>query len=142
MKLSTLLSQRSELMRQLRRANLAYAFHTLRQFAARVHRAGLVGSVTLTPPDPTAERYCATLTALDHNQSVIEEHFTDDDFMLLADVVAFATGHPGFEVTFRIEDIEEDFIAPLRAELRRAGVTIDRVAPPIEKHSEQNQAGL
>ena len=142
MKLSTLLSQRAELMRQLRRANLAFAFHSLRQFAARVHRAGLTGSVTLTPPDPTAERYCATLLAHDHHASVIEEHFTDDDLLLLADVIAFATGHPGFEVTFRLEDVEEDFIAPLRAELLRAGVTLDCGEPSVQPHPNENTAEM
>lgn len=125
MKLSKLLSQRQNLLRQARLSNLAFAYQALCEFAARVERADLGGAVSLKPADPSADRYAATLTALEFNQSVIEEHFTDEDIMLLADVIAFATGHPGFEVTFHLDDMEDDFIAPLRAELERSGVTVE-----------------
>lgn len=133
MKLSKLLSQRPALLRQVRLANLAFAYQALVDFAARVDRAALCGAVSLKPADPNAERYCATLTALECNQSLIEEHFTDDDLMLLADVIAFATGHPGFEVKFHLDDLEEDFIAPLRAELERAGVAVETPGRGVEK---------
>ena len=133
MKLSKLLSSRPDLLRQVRLANLAFAYHSLRSFAERIERAQLGGMVTLKPAEPTEERYCATLTALEHNQSVIEEHFTDEDLLLMADMVAFATGHPGFEVTFHLEDLDEDFIAPLRAELQRAGVVLDSPARSLEE---------
>jgi hypothetical protein len=133
MKLSKLLSQRPDLLRQVRLANLAFAYQTLGDFARRVERGALHGAVNLKPADPSSDRYCATLTALECNQSLIEEHFTEDDLMLLADVVAFATGHPGFEVTFHLDDLEEDFIAPLRAELERAGVEVLHRGPRVEK---------
>jgi hypothetical protein len=133
MKLSKLLSNRPDLLRQVRLANLAFAYESLRSFAERIERGALTGMVTLKPADATNERYCATLTALEHNQSVIEEHFTDEDLMLLADVIAFATGHPGFEVTFHLEDLDEDFIAPLRAELSRAGVVLDFPTRTVEE---------
>lgn len=133
MKLSKLLSQRPELLRQVRLANLAFAYNALVDFAARAQRGALRGAVSLKPADPAAERYCATLTALEGSQAKIEEHFTDEDLMLLADVVAFATGHPGFEVTFRIEEMEDDFIAPLRSELERAGVSLPGTGSEVEK---------
>lgn len=133
MKLSKLLAQRTDLLRQVRLANLAFAYQTLSDFAARIERAQLWGAVSLKPADPSVDRYCATLTALECNQSLIEEHFTDEDLMLLADVVAFATGHPGFEVTFHLDDLEDDFIAPLRAELERAGVVIEESGKRVEE---------
>lgn len=133
MKLSKLLTNRPNLLRQVRLANLAFAYQALSDFAARVERTTLRGAVSLKPADPAADRYCATLTALECNQSLIEEHFIDEDLMLLADVIAFATGHPGFEVTFHLDDLEEDFIAPLRAELERAGVEVEDKARRVEK---------
>lgn len=133
MKLSKLLTNRPDLLRQVRLANLAFAYQTLSDFAARVERTTLRGAVSLKPADPSADRYCATLTALECNQSLIEEHFTDEDLLLLADVIAFATGHPGFEVTFHLEDLEDDFIAPLRAELERSGVEVAGKARRVEK---------
>ena len=125
MKLSTLLQQRSDLLRQVRLANLAFAYHTLHAFAARITRAGLRGTATLKPVAPEADRYCATLTAHEISQSRIEEHFTDEDLLLLADVIAFATGHPNHDLTFALDELPADFIAPLRAELRHAGVGLD-----------------
>ena len=131
MKLSKLLLQRTDLLRQVRLANLAFAYHALREFALRVQRAGLRGAVTLKPVDASEERFVATLTALECNQSVIEEHFTDEDILLFSDVIAFATGHPGFEVTFHLEQLTDDFILPMRAELERAGVELDHATPRI-----------
>lgn len=129
MKFSRLLLQRPDLLQQVRLANLAFAYHTFCEFARRVTRGGLRGSVTLKPVSASEDRYVATMTALDCHQSLIEEHFTDEDILLLSDVIAFATGHPGFEVTFHLEQLGDDFIAPLRAELERAGVVIDLDAP-------------
>src|SRR5688572_19122978 len=83
-KLSQLLAQRPGLLRQVRLANLAFAYQSLNDFAARIARVGLHGRVTLKPVDPDAESYCVTLTALDTNQSLIEEHFSDEDLVLLA----------------------------------------------------------
>lgn len=125
MKLSNLLLQRTDLLRQVRLANLAFAYDTLGEFARRIARGGLRGPVILRPVNADDDRYTATLTALECSQSMIEEHFSDEDVLLLSDVVAFATGHPGFEVTFHLDQLAEDFINPMRAELERAGVDVD-----------------
>ena len=47
MNVSRLLSQRNALLRQARLANLAYAYHRLSEFGARIERAHLEGEVTL-----------------------------------------------------------------------------------------------
>src|SRR5688500_15637874 len=99
-KLSTLLVRREAMLRQARLANLAFAFATLQKFSARITRAQLDGRVTLAHAAPQAERYWASLTALDMNQSVIEEHFTDHDVMELADVVSFVAGNEALDITF------------------------------------------
>jgi len=125
-KLSTLLSRRRDLLRQARLANLAFAFVTLQKFSRRIDRAQLDGRVTLAHAAPHAERYWASLTALEMNQSVIEEHFTDEDVMELADVVSFTTGNEALDITFDLEDLEELFLRPLREELDREGVVIDQ----------------
>ena len=116
-KLSTLLSQRQALLRQARLANLAFAYTTLLDFARRITRAQLSGRVVLKPAAPDTDRYWASLTALDCNQSVIEEHFADEDIMDLADVLAFVTGNETLEVTFRLQDLAEAYLVPLRLEL-------------------------
>lgn len=133
MKLSQLLSQRSHLLRQMRLANLAFAYASLRDFARRIRRARLAGVVTLQPVNPDEERYCATLTAHDGRQSLIEEHFTDEDLTTLADAVAQVSGHPTHEHTFHLESLEQEFAAPLRAELERAGVQFDQLGEPVEE---------
>lgn len=124
-KLSTLLTQREALLRQTRLANLAYAYQVLRDFAARVARSQLSGRVTLAQVAPEAGRFCATLTAHEASQSVIEEHFTDEDISSLADVVGFLLGHDAFEVAFSLENIGEQFLFPLRTELSREGIVFD-----------------
>lgn len=137
MNLSTLLSQRPDLLRQVRLANLAFAYQTLREFAARIRRTPLRGRVTLQPIDAAADRYTTALIALDASQSTIEEHFSDEDLLLLADVLGFATGHPGFEITFHIDDLDE-FVQPLRAELLRAGVRLDTADTRMPQQSSQS----
>jgi hypothetical protein len=129
-KLSTLLAQRQALLRRARLANLAFAFHTLSAFVHRIARAQLTGRVSLRHAAPDAERYWASLTALDGNQSVIEEHFADEDLMDLADVVAFITGNETLDITFRLEEISDVFLIPLRSELEREGITIDPLNSP------------
>jgi hypothetical protein len=124
-KLSNLLAERDGLLRQARLANFAYAYETLCRFEQRIVRARLVGAVTLAPPDPDKEHFCATLTAEEGHQSVIEEHFSDEDLVELADVLGFVVGHATAEVGFRLEEIGEAFIAPLRGELEREGVIVD-----------------
>ena len=135
MKLSHLLAQRSELLKQVRLANLAYAYHTLKQFGARVARAQLRGRVTLRPVDPEEERFCVTLIAHEANQSLIEEHFSDEDIIVFGDVLGYATGHPTHELTFYIDQLDE-FVASLRADLQHAGVVVDEQPQPVEDRRE------
>jgi hypothetical protein len=136
MKLSHLLARRSELLRQARLANLAFAHEQLHQFAGRVQRAGLQGRVTLKPVNPDQECYVVTLTAHDASQSVIEEHFTDEDLAILADVLGFATGHPTHELVFYIDQLD-DFVAQLRSDLEHAGVEVD---PPVKRVRERRRS--
>lgn len=131
MKLSLLLAQREALLLQARLANLAFAYAKLSETAVRISRAGLRGSVTLRQPTPKAEASWVPLLALEGNQSVIEEHFTDEDLTDLADAVAFIRGESPLDVTFRIEELAERFVAPLRHLLEQAGVTFDHTAPSI-----------
>ncbi len=136
MKLSSLLQHRPALLRQLRLANLAFAAQALGEFSTRVARAGLRGRVTLRPVDPDHDLYAVTLTALDANQSVIEEHFGDEDLILLADVLGFVAGDTTRELTFHIDHLDE-FLAPLRAELEKAGIEFDAPAAPVPRpHSD------
>jgi hypothetical protein len=135
-KLSTLLRQRADLLRQVRLANLASAYQTLDDLARRIARAHLAGRVTITHAAPEEERYWPALTALELNQSVIEEHFTDEDVCELAAVLAFTTGESELTLTFRIEDFAELFLAPVRDELEREGVRLDD-APVAAPESEQ-----
>lgn len=125
MKLSQLLNARQVLLRQAGLANLAFAYDLLSGVATRLHRARLTGRVRLQSAEPDADRYWSTLTALDGRQSVIEEHFTDEDLNDLADAIAFATNRDALDLTFDLEDFASDFVAPLRAALEQAGITLD-----------------
>jgi hypothetical protein len=131
-KLSTLLNRREALLQQARLANLAFAYKTLSDFADRIARAGLKGRVTLQHASADVERYWASLTAIDGNQSVIEEHFSDADIMDLADVIAFTTRSDDLDLTFRLEEAAETFLVPMRAELGRAGIAIDSTNEPSD----------
>lgn len=133
MKLSSLLAQRQALLRQTRLANLAFAYDRLGDFARRIACARLRGEVRLQQAAPGADRYWASLTALEGNQSVIEEHFTDDDLMDLGDVIAYATGDNEIDLAFRIEELADRFLAPLRGQLEQAGVAIDREVTPVDE---------
>ena len=132
-KLSTLLTERRALLQKVRLANLAFAYATLQQFSRCINRAQLTGRVTLKHASPQAERYWASLTALDMNQSIIEEHFSDEGVMELADVVSFLTGNEALEITFDLDDLSEMFLDPLRGELEREGIVIDRPNAEIEE---------
>ena len=46
--------------------------------------------------------------------------------MDLADVLAFVTGNDSLEVTFRLQDLAEEYLLPLRVELERNGIAIDK----------------
>ena len=125
MKLSVLLAQRQALLQQTRRANLAFAYSNLSGAAARIARARLRGEINLKQAAPDAERCWATLIALEGSQSVIEEHFTDEDLTDLADAIAFTTGASDLDVTFRIEQLADKFLAPVRRQLEQSGVVLD-----------------
>jgi hypothetical protein len=129
MKLSQLLLQREALLRQARLSNLAYAYSQLGQLVKRLGEAQLRGLVRLQQADSAVDRAWPTLTAMSGNQSVIEEHFTDENVLDLASFIAFITGETGMEITFQLEDMGEQFIAPLERELERAGVVIDPHQP-------------
>jgi hypothetical protein len=132
-KLSTLLAQRQALLRQARLANLAFAYTTLNAFQRRVARAQLSGRVTLRPAAPQADRYWPTLTALDGSQSVIEEHFADEDLTDLADVIGFVTGNDAMDITFSLDELDAIFLTPLRLELEQEGISIDRATSLTEE---------
>ena len=125
MKFSDLLKSRHVLLRQAHLANLAFSYATLRQLGERVDNANLQGRVRLRPADED-EATPATLIALDGSQSVIEEHFSDEDIQRLADGIAFALETSFNEIELRLEDIPDKFAAALRNELDEAGIVMDR----------------
>lgn len=127
MNLSKLLSSRQSLIEQTRLANMAYAYVTLKRLAAVFRRAGLVGPVQVQQPNEMEERYWATLTPLACSQSVADEHFSEDDVAALADAISFITGVTPLDITFRIENLDEEFIAPLAVALEHAGVSLEEV---------------
>jgi hypothetical protein len=127
MKLSKLLATRQALLRQAQLANLAFAFITLERFANRVANANLHGLVKLRPADPNDDRYWASLKALEGNQSVIEEHFADHELIEFADAMTFAAESEFTELDFRLEELPEKFLLPVRHMLELSGVDIDAV---------------
>lgn len=129
MKLSKLLHQREALLRQTRLANLAYAYRRLGEFAGRINRAGLQGKVCLSPADPATERFWPVLHAVEQNQSVIDEHFTDEDILELEELLFFVTGQDDADTIFQLETIEARFMRPLRRQLLRAGISLEQDAP-------------
>lgn len=134
-----LLQQRDTLLRQARLANVAFALHRLHLFTARIARAGLRGDVTLSLTDPDTDRRWPVLTAHTANQSVLEEHFTDEDIIELADVLTFADITTGStEFTFRIDELEALAGPRLRQELAAAGV-ITPANPRLQEDSRQDR---
>jgi hypothetical protein len=130
-----LLHRRDALLRQTRLANLAYAYQRLGSFATRIARARLHGKAQLSLADPAAEHLWPTLAAEEGNQSVLEEHFTDEDIAELADLVSFLRDDAHtMEFTFRLESFATCFLDPLRDELARAGIAVDSASttPSIE----------
>ena len=140
MKLSTLLSIHERLLQHARLANMACAYATLRRFALRVRQMRLYGLVELSQPDATIDHNWAELTALEGSQAQLEEMFTDEDLMDLADAVAFARGIEGLTIRFRLEELETEFVLPLEAALRRAGVALDLPAETYDDWT-RNTAG-
>jgi hypothetical protein len=141
MKLSSLLNQRRVLLQQAQLANLAFAYDRLSDFAGRIERGGLSGEVRLQHPVLEGERYWSSLTALEGNQSVIEEHFTDEDITDLADIVAFSSGKLELDINFRLEELAGRFLHPLRLHLKRAGVECDDAGTPSDDSSLNGQSG-
>lgn len=141
MKLSHLLRQRPALLQQARLTNLAFAYARLGEFATRIARARLHGEVNLKQANAEAELPWASLTALTGSQSVIEEHFTDEDLMDFADLAAFVTGEKNLDATFPIEHVSEKFLAPLRRQLEQAGVMIDDDPQPVEEPNREGSPG-
>jgi len=141
MKFHQLLHQRDAVLRTARLANVAYAYHELGLFLARVARGQLRGEVTLQLADPEAETPCPLLLANEGSQSAIDEHFLDHDIAGLADLFVFLHGRDGAtQYTFRLEDIEALFREPLRQELEAGGITglslEDAASDSIEPRSE------
>lgn len=139
MKLSHLLRQREMLLRQAHLANLAYAYRQLDRYAARIARARLSGEVLLRFCDPDAECYWPVLTSLERSQAVLEEHFTDEDIAELAELLAFATDDSESDQIFRLEELAERFMRPLRRELEQGGVTLESDALPLGEPSRGEQ---
>ncbi len=131
MKLSQLLLQREAMLRQARLANLAFAYWQLDLLVTRITNAGLRGEACLQPVDPAMGCYCPVLTALEGSQSVIEEHFTDENIVELADLVDFLFGEMDAPVIFRLEDMAAKFLRPLEHKLRHAGVVFERGSPGL-----------
>ncbi len=142
MKISKLLDSHRAILQQARLANLAQAFVTLRRLAERVCRARLCGLVQLRQPDAAEERLWASLSALDGSQSVIEEHFTDEELMEFADAAAFVRETTALDVTFRLEHMAALFVAPLEAELRQNGVEFDLDNSTTTRAAPQNENPL
>lgn len=125
MTLSQLIASRQLINRQANLANLAYAYLTVKRFADRAQRAGLRGRVCLRPANLTAEHYWASLSAVDGAQSVVEEHFSEEDVMDLADAVAYAIEGDYHEIVFPLERMHARLVVPLQLLLAQAGITID-----------------
>jgi len=137
MKISKLIATHHAIIKQARLANLAQAYLTLRRCAERVQRARLSGLVNLRQPNAGEGRLWATLTALEGNQSVLDEHFCDEDLMEFADAVAFIRGISDLNLSFRIETLMTEFVIPLETHLDLAGVELD-----LEKRSRANDTAF
>jgi hypothetical protein len=68
------------------------------------------------------------LTALEGSQAVIEEHFTDEDIVDLAELLAYATDSEEVDETFRLEQLGVRYLTPLRRELEQSGVVLPDAA--------------
>lgn len=133
MKFKSLLRRRHELLRQARLANLAYAYQCLGDFAARIERAGLQGSVTLRGPDATEGRGEATLVANDFSQAVLQEHFLEQEIAELHGVFGFVHGTGGIvELKFELDEIATRYLPLLRQALEAADVLPREQPSPVE----------
>lgn len=140
MNFSELLQQREALLRRARVANLAFAFARLSDYADRIARAGLRGPATLHESDPEADRLWPALVTHHGNQSVIDEHFLDEDVDELDEILLFLESE-GFEVdfTFDLEEMPHRYLPALRRELEKAGVVLPVELPrPQDSNRETN----
>ncbi|MDB6126692.1 MAG: hypothetical protein JWM35_588 [Verrucomicrobia bacterium] len=124
MKLSSFLAQRHALLEQARLANLAFAYERLSEFRERLAKTRLRGDLRIRQATLAGDPW-SSLTATHGSQSIIEEHFTDEDLMDFADIVAFTMGETELDLTFRIEELDPRFLRPLRLQLEQAGVAVD-----------------
>jgi hypothetical protein len=138
MKLTTLLAQRQALLRQSHLANLAFAHERLSEFARRITRAGLRGPVVLKRADPENGRDWPVLIALRGSQSVLDEHFAEEDVIDLADVIAYALDAQEAEVAFDLGELKTLFLRPVHLALEEAGVQIDALPPSVPPHGLQH----
>ena len=133
MKFNELLLRRTELLRQARLANVAYAYQWLGDFAERIERAGLHGSVTLRGPDPEQESGEAVLVANNFSQSVLQEHFLEEEIAELHAVLAFVHG-AGVIAELKIElgEIAARYLPSLRQALESADALPKEEPSPVE----------
>ena len=123
MKFNELLLRRNELIHQARLANVAYAYQWLGDFAERIERAGLQGSVTLRGPDPESGRNEAELIADNFSQAVLQEHFLDEEIAELSAVLAFVHGAEAIaELKFGLDEVATRYLPSLRLVLETADV--------------------
>ncbi len=136
MNFSQLLLQREALLRQAHLANLAFAHARLSRLGERIVRAGLRGTVTLQGPDPEEGRFCPVLMVHEGSQSVIEEHFLDEDVLELEEILTFLQGE-GLDVdhTFALEELPIRTLPELRRLLDKAGVALPAESPRTEDSS-------
>ena len=137
MKLSDLIASRPAILRKAALAHTAAAWATLQHYADRIAAGGLRGTVHLRQGESDdGEAPWAMLTSHELRPSVIEEHFTEDDLLALAEVLAFVTETVRVDLTFRLETLMEDHGSPLLRTLQKAGVTIDLGAQPSDSARE------
>jgi hypothetical protein len=121
MKFDELLTHRDELLKAARLANLAYAYQWLGNFADRINRAGLQGQVVLYGPHPDGNLQEPMLAAKEFSQSVIDEHFLQEEVTELYAI--FRCVHDSSlirEAKFRLEDLGEIYLPALRRVLELA----------------------
>ncbi len=91
----------------------------------RIARGNLRGVATLHPADPDAGRAWPSLVAEQGSQSVLDEHFLEEELLDLADLLAFATGTElRSPLEFRLEDFDQRFRTSLRRDLEQAGIEV------------------
>lgn len=128
-----LLHQRDALLRQARLANRAFAYQRLEVVASRIAQARLQGLVELRPGDPEGEQPWPGLRALEGSQSVLEEHFLDEEIVELADILGFVGEElPVDGFRFRLEELAGRYLPPLRRELEAAGITLKQEESPLQ----------